>query len=113
MTTLIDRIEELRELQPNWDSYGAYAISPESIERAKLFVSAVPWADGIPEPSVTASGDGHVGFTWAEKRWGMDLEILPDGTYDYYWYEVPEGKDKEGSTKDIDDIVALMNGDRR
>lgn len=112
MQALLDKIEELRALKPDWDSYGALAVNRVSLERAKAFIRAIPWDEGLPEPSPTASGVGNVCFCWAEKTFSMDLEILPDGTLDYYWCPEPDDldNDRSSSTKDVDKIVELLRG---
>lgn len=46
----------------NWDGYGAQPISFETYEKAKRFITVLPW--GIPAPEVSAEPDGEITFEW-------------------------------------------------
>ena len=48
--------------QQNWDGEGAFAVSVPTLDRACLFVLALP--DGTPEPEPEASPRGSILFTW-------------------------------------------------
>lgn len=53
--------ELLQECEsPNWDGYDAQPISFETFEKAKRFITELPW--GIPPPDVSAEPDGEVTF---------------------------------------------------
>lgn len=47
---------------PDWDSYGAQAVSRETVEWAKRFIDALP-AD-IATPDIVPESDGDIGFEW-------------------------------------------------
>ena len=70
-------IEALRTLQANWDSYGAAPVHPLSIEKACLLVEYLAAHPKVGVPSIGASGDGYVGFSWDEDDWSLDVEVLP------------------------------------
>lgn len=66
------RIDELRKLSDNWDSYGARALNGRTLDYAcELFASIV--TPLIDPPSVVPSRRGGVQFEWHMN--GMDLEI--------------------------------------
>ncbi len=107
----IKRIERLRELKHNWDSYGANPVDRGSIEFAKQLVREFAQVTGIDCPRVAASPAGHVALSW-EWQGGsreLDLEILPDGMLRYsYLDEKQPNADAEGDTADLNRIVQLL-----
>jgi hypothetical protein len=58
----------LRQLAPNWDSYGAKAIDPRCIDRA-----AVLWGQLCGDWQVVPCSDG--GVQLEQHRDGLDIEI--------------------------------------
>ena len=57
---LFETFEECRV--PNWDGYGAQAVSDETHRLAYEFLTALP--RGTPVPSVGAEPDGHLTVEW-------------------------------------------------
>jgi len=47
---------------PDWDGYGAEAVTAEAFEAAQRFAAALP--AGLPMPSVGADPDGCFTFVW-------------------------------------------------
>ena len=47
---------------PNWDGYGATAVSPRTIKQAELLVRRLPL--GFPMPTSAAEPDGHITLEW-------------------------------------------------
>jgi hypothetical protein len=78
----VTAIDKLKELQPNWDSYGAGAPDLHAREQAKGFVYAVAEKLG-PEyahPRVGPTADGGVALIW--RRPGhpkVEVFFAPDG----------------------------------
>lgn len=63
--TIADLIDLSHECsQPNWDGYGAPALSPEVFRVAQRFVASIPF--DIPTPTISASAAGEVTFEWAQ-----------------------------------------------
>jgi hypothetical protein len=57
---LLKTFEECRE--PNWDGYGAQAVSEETYHLAHQFLAALPLS--TPVPSIGAEPDGHITVEW-------------------------------------------------
>ena len=68
--------------QPDWDGYGAEAISVEAYELAQRFIRSLP--AGIPHPLLSADSDGCVTFEWqvAPRRLVL-VSVRPDYRIDY------------------------------
>ncbi len=107
----LDRIDRLRELNQNWDSYGANHVDLRSINVAKELVGMFAKVTGIDCPRVAASPAGYVALSWEwrEHSRELDLEILSDGTFRYsYIDEHQPNQDCEGETNDPNPIVYLL-----
>jgi hypothetical protein len=63
--------EELRELQANWDSYGASPIDPACIKSAQLFLERI---------NIVPCCDGGVSLEWHTHGYDLELSFVPDGT---------------------------------
>ncbi len=81
---LESRLAELAALEADWDTYGALAISPAAIERAREVFIAV----GIRPWHIVPLGDGGVVGHWRGWPNGLcgeehevELEVHPDGNY--------------------------------
>ena len=68
---VINQLENLRKLGPNWDSYDGSPIEPICISAAIAFVQNL--ASHVPAPSVVPSTHGHVNLEWHTE--GLELEI--------------------------------------
>jgi hypothetical protein len=66
------RLEELVNLSPNWDSYGASPVS-ERIARITLGLLDGLMRDTTPLPSIIPTNAGRVQLEWHTK--GIDLEV--------------------------------------
>ena len=68
----LQRMGELLELAPDWDTYGAYPISPNHINTALDLLVAV-MRDDTPAPTVVPTNRGGVQLEWHTR--GIDLEV--------------------------------------
>ncbi|MBM3943539.1 MAG: hypothetical protein FJ316_11610 [SAR202 cluster bacterium] len=78
---VVDRLEHLATLPPDWDSYGAVPIKPEAIEKTKaMFKQILPLVrKDVPLPFIAPSPDGGVEWEWTVPS-GKELllDIPPD-----------------------------------
>jgi hypothetical protein len=79
-------IDRLKELQPDWDSYGACEITLSAREQAKRFIALVERALGAryANPLVGPTADGGVVLIWRQRP-GPEVEAFfaPDGSRRY------------------------------
>jgi hypothetical protein len=69
--------DELRGLQPGWDSYGAPPISEAAIQSAQAFLSRM---------DITPCSDGGVQLEWHTYGFDLEVEFHPNGTVEV-WHE--------------------------
>ncbi len=63
---------------PNWDGYGAPALSQDVFHYALQFVQTIPY--DIPAPEIGASSAGDITFEWAQtSRNIVSVGISPSG----------------------------------
>jgi hypothetical protein len=74
----IESLNNLRNLEPNWDTYGAPAIAPESIDTAIRLARFLP-DHAMPEPSVVPTSGGGVQLEWHQGGFDIEVEFLPSG----------------------------------
>lgn len=66
----------------NWDGYGAEPISSETYEKAKRFITALPW--GIAVPGISAEPDGEITFEWyVSPRRVLSVSVGPNNELTY------------------------------
>lgn len=67
---------------PNWDGFGAAAVSRETLERAHRFLDSLP--PGFSPTSVGAEPDGHVTLEWHRSaRRTFSVSVTADGELHY------------------------------
>lgn len=73
------RLEQLRQLPENWDSYGAPRISNKAIERGKSILTAVTAAGFSQQFFVAPSSNGGIQIEWEFPGKELMLDIPPSG----------------------------------
>lgn len=106
MATLLDQLDAMLTLKPNWDGYNADTIRPEAVALAKEFVELlidfrparsegqmhvtpgraggvlVEWEDATHQHEVEINADGSIGFLHTSKADGSMIERrFPPGLY--------------------------------
>lgn len=77
------KFDQLLDLPPNWDGYGARAIEPAVLEQAlRMLLDAVP--PTAPSPYVVPSPAGGVQVEWHEPAGDIEIEFKVDGTASFY-----------------------------
>lgn len=79
-------IEQLKDLEPDWDSYGAPPIAKESLEMATGYLRAVARAlgDSYAHPIVGPTPQAGVALMWRARSGEVDLLCSPAGAQ-YVW----------------------------
>jgi hypothetical protein len=71
--TIQQFIDELSNLDQNWDGYGALKVTPESRAFAKAFLAFAPESMGSPE--ITPTSNGTISFEWQSNQGDAYIEI--------------------------------------
>jgi len=84
MIQLIERLTELHDLPPDWDSYGARPISPRAEGIARDLLVAFWHAALIPDDpnfDLMPGPDGGLQLEWMGRNGELEIRVLPNGTF--------------------------------
>lgn len=85
----LERLAEIAQLAPDWDSYGAAPPSAHAIARSaaflvKLHSSFVEHLGKYSGPShIAPLADGGIQLEWSGPQAELDVQITPEGTFGY------------------------------
>lgn len=109
LNAALAKLEGLRALTANWNSYGASPIGPAAIAWAKEIVTHLATYAGVDAPTVTATPDGHVGLCWDSGRRSLDASIDSAGVISYVFLdEDAPDENREARTCDPGDLVPFL-----
>lgn len=86
MATPVEQLDAMRNLRANWDGYNADPPSHAVLDVAKEFVrllSAFRGAAPSDDIRVYPGRAGGVQVSWEDARTAHELDIEPDGTWDF------------------------------
>lgn len=70
----VTRLEDLLNLQPNWDSYGANPVNPEiAMYAINLLFELMD--DALPMPSIVPTNRGGIQLEWHTRRGDLEIDI--------------------------------------
>jgi hypothetical protein len=77
---LVRALENIRQLKPNWDSYGGDPPSNETVDYAYLLISQLQKAAkdrglGLPEPEIGPGAKGTIQLEWDIDQKAFELEF--------------------------------------
>jgi hypothetical protein len=109
-----DRIESLRRLGPNWDSYGAERPKEASILAALQILNCLSRIVGVecPETGVTPTGNVTLSWELNDGEGFLDLEILDTFQLNYCHCDQHDEIIERGLTGDLrfgNELMALAN----
>jgi hypothetical protein len=102
-----ERLKQMAQLEPNWDSYGAAPVDAVAIHYAQLFMRQAAMVQGIEPPSITATPNGRVGLSWDDEHRTMDVEIDSHGRFTYFYQR--GDTELEAVTVDRNDIIERLS----
>jgi hypothetical protein len=95
MKTYLDKIEAMRELPPNWDSYGADPMNPEVLRDAAAFLRSFVASTGIGEPQVAPTRVGGVAAFWGINGHELEMDFERNETQTLVTYQFEDTKTGE------------------
>jgi hypothetical protein len=113
------RLDKIRGLKDNWDSYSASRISGKAIEKAKslLFEARIHCGISLLEEAFIAPcSDGGIQLEWtSESEIELIVKISASAKKATVLLTKPSGKEKEGTIKGLEDWNGLLDDlcDRR
>lgn len=98
----VAKLDEIRLLQPNWDSYGANAFASSFIDQVESLVRRLPHI-----PSIFPTGRGSIQFEYDYNGNYLEVEIYENGDITYY-KELSNGDYEENEIYSYDEIVKAV-----
>jgi hypothetical protein len=100
-------LNDLAQLRPNWDCYGAPAIDPGIIAAARKFIEALP-ANLVYRPRVVPMSTGNLQFEWHHGSKILELEFeTPQTIHFLQWH--PEASVEEEETFPATDLERAVD----
>lgn len=114
MSSILEKIQEVAVLKPNWDGYGAPALDRASIETAIRISEALQDVFEVHPPHVVPVPTGDVQFEWDREGKSLEIEI-EDGDTIYFLKWLPSGMESERfpatDTDKIRELIEWFLGD--
>lgn len=82
----IRRVEELKQLRPNWDGYASPPITTDALSSAALLLRAAG-RHTLPIPRVAPVSGGGLVLEWRVALRSVEFEVLPNGRVEYLCVE--------------------------
>ena len=103
---VVDTIGKLLLLPPNWDSYGAYPVDPQSAGAA-LELLAQLMASDTPAPDVIPTNRGGIQLGRHMPTVDLGVSVLPSGQFRVSYENYQTGREWEGEL--TSDLTRLSN----
>jgi hypothetical protein len=94
MRAALARIEELANLQPNWDSYSGLGVQPSAALHALRLLAAI-FQNDVPPPAIVPTSQGGLQLEWHRGRASLEMEVLPNRKVEVFFL-MPSGRTWEG-----------------
>jgi len=105
----IEKLSELLQLPPNWDSYRAAPVRSE-LAAALLTLLIEVMGDDTPPPSVVPTASGGLQAEWHRKGFDLEIEVCSASRFDAYFEELATGKAESRSViSDLRTLVEWIN----
>jgi len=95
MATLLEQLDGLRTLRPNWDGYNADPPDPRVLEWAKEFLTVLEAHAAGGSVQVYPGRAGGVQLEWEDGDGEHELEFNPDGSQGLLHVEKATGAMRE------------------
>jgi hypothetical protein len=96
-----ERLEWIATLKPNWDGYGAAAVSKETIEQALRFLLAVMPSSAVT-PEIGPTKDGYIQFEWHRLTADLEIRMRSTDSYEISFDDIGNPKNSWEETLTID-----------
>lgn len=80
--SLLDILENLRNLPNNWDGYGSRKIQSPALKTVGMMFVMIQ-VRRLPIPHVSPVPGGGVQLEWENSPYALELEIFPDGFIEF------------------------------
>lgn len=116
LTSIFERLKELAQLEADWDSYSAKAISSVALVRAFEVIESVKdrFKTKVKEPLpqfIAPLADGGLQLEWNGQQGEIEIEIYPDRDLGYVFIE-GQGTNRKFQEKhqvSLDEVMKLLS----
>jgi len=97
----IVKLNQLSQLQANWDSYGAKPIDRNAVLMALSLIGAIH-SPHVPEPTIVPLPSGGLQFEWHTLQKDLEVSISPNGQTSVYFEQTGRAPTiSEGNISDL------------
>jgi hypothetical protein len=114
LDTILERLTQLTQLEPDWDSYGALPVSPVAFVKACQLLIDVKYSlsplvgDRLLPYDAAPIADGSLQLEWRGPHGKLEVEIKPDLDFSYLLIE-GEGSERKFEEKDRVSLSEVLN----
>jgi hypothetical protein len=99
--SVLDKLQTVAMLPPNWDSYGGASLSFGAAMAALEFLS-VYLSDSATVPAVVPSSSGGIQLEWHRHAGDLEVAFTPDGVLSAFFVDATSGSAWEMEAGHID-----------
>ena len=100
---------ELLELPPDWDSYEAYRVSWDAVQRAMEQLIDVATTEREFEPHVVPTAPGGVQLEWRSAAGELIVHVQADGRVTAHFEDLRDGTEREFAVgDDVSELRSLV-----
>ena len=107
LNSVVERLQQLLHLPPNWDSYGARPIAASPVARSLRLLSEV-MGEATPVPSIVPVPDGGIGVEWHVNGLDAEIEVDPDQKVSLFWTKAGDADGHELEGPDAEDALPVL-----
>jgi len=74
----LDRLNDLAELEPDWDSYGAAEVSEVAYKTTKKILHLLAYCNAEP-PHLYPIVEGGIQLEWTDTKKSVEVDVASDG----------------------------------
>jgi hypothetical protein len=93
--SVLSGVANLLTLPENWDGEGAAIIDRRVIKRALSAIEQL-LPHHAPPPSIVPTSNAGLQIEWHLNSCDLEVEFVPNGTTDFYFFDSATGEEKEG-----------------
>ena len=111
---ILERLTQLAQLEPDWDSYGALAVSPVAFVKACQLLIHVKYSltplvgDRILPYDAAPIANGSLQLEWRSPQGNLEVEIKPDMSFSYLLIK-GEGSERKFEEKNQVSLSEVLN----
>lgn len=111
---ILERLTQLAQLEPDWDSYGALPVSPVALVKACQLLIHIKYSlsplvgDLILPYDAAPIANGSLQLEWRSSHGNLEVEIKPDMSFSYLLIK-GEGNERKFEEKNQVSLSEVLN----